>query len=418
MLLTEMKSGNNLSDHFWGRGDFGRPSGGGCPSMSSGSPLLCFMGRYESHALGGEFAMTRRNVSELLKNVKNILIIQLGDIGDVVWSTPTLRAVKDAHPEVNVSILLREGIGSLLEADPSLHRVFEVRKYKGNLLERIFRQTEFIVQLRSQNFDIAIDLRLDERGAYMAYLSGARVRVRLYNRNVSFWRNRFFTHLVIPPPRPGKIRGATEQSLCLVREMGADTDEIIPRLWVSERNRRRALEILREAGVTGETKWVSVNLFSRWSYKEWDYEKWVEIIDWLWRQYQIATVLIGADGERQKAGVLAGKTIRKVFNLAGKTSLDELAALLELSLLNIGVDSAAPHIAAAVGTPTITIYGPSDWKDWAPVGENHRVIVPDLECVPCYKKGCDGKGWSRCLEELTVEKVKEGIRQALNNLAG
>jgi len=52
------------------------------------------------------------------------------------------------------------------------------------------------------------------------------------------------------------------------------------------------------------------------------------------------------------------------------------------------------------------------------VGENHRVIVPDLECVPCYKKGCDGKGWSRCLEELTVEKVKEGIRQALNNLAG
>jgi len=360
--------------------------------------------------------MNKPAVSELLNDVENILIIQLGDIGDVVWSTPTLRALKKACPGANISILTREGLGGLLAADASLHRIFEVRKRGGNLIREMFGQAQLITELRRQHFDIAMDLRLDERGGYMAFVSGAPRRVRLHNSNVSSWRNRLFTHLVSPPPRPGKIRGAAEQTLCLVREMGVETDDIIPRLFVSEKSRQMAVNILRRAGIEEGTRWVSVNPFSRWSYKEWDFGKWVEIIEWIWEQYRIAAVIVGAGWEREKAESLAGKIKGKAFNLAGKTSLDELAALLELSILNIGVDSAAPHIAAAVGTPTVTIYGPSDWEEWAPIGEAHRVIVPDFECVPCYRKGCDGRGWSRCLEELTVDKVKEGIGQSLSGL--
>ena len=105
-----------------------------------------------------------------------------------------------------------------------------------------------------------------------------------------------------------------------------------------------------------------------------------------------------------------------VYNLAGKTTLVELAGLLRLSALHLGVDSAAPHIAAAVGTPTITIYGPSDWREWAPIGEHHRVVVPPMECVPCRQKGCDGKEWSRCLETLETGQVQEVIREALGQV--
>ncbi len=90
--------------------------------------------------------------------------------------------------------------------------------------------------------------------------------------------------------------------------------------------------------------------------------------------------------------------------------------MLSLSRLHIGVDSAAPHIAAATGVPTITIYGPSSWFDWAPVGKDHRVILPEMDCVPCHKKGCDGSGHSRCLDELTPEQVIPVIREALDRL--
>jgi heptosyltransferase-3 len=93
-----------------------------------------------------------------------------------------------------------------------------------------------------------------------------------------------------------------------------------------------------------------------------------------------------------------------------------LAGLLGQSLLHIGVDSAAPHIAAATGAPTITIYGPSSWKEWAPVGKSHRVIVSNMDCVPCRQKGCDGSGRSRCLETLTVDQVKPVIRKAMDEL--
>ncbi len=76
--------------------------------------------------------------------MSRILIIQLGDIGDVVWATPTFRAVKEAYPQANVSVLIREGFGSLLEADPCTHKIFEVKRYKGNLLKKAFKQLSFI----------------------------------------------------------------------------------------------------------------------------------------------------------------------------------------------------------------------------------------------------------------------------------
>jgi len=82
------------------------------------------------------------------------------------------------------------------------------------------------------------------------------------------------------------------------------------------------------------------------------------------------------------------------------------------------VDSAAPHIAAAVGTPTITIYGPSDWRDWAPVGDKHQVVTSDMDCSPCHRKGCDGQGHSRCLEAISIAEVQEAIGENLVGMKG
>ncbi len=340
-----------------------------------------------------------------IKDIRSILLIQLGDIGDVVWATPTFRAVKRAYPQANVSVLLRESFGSLLEADPNIHKIFEVKRYRGNLLEKAIKQLSFIRDLRRERFDMVFDLRSDDRGAYMALLSGTRIRAALFYRGLK-WRNFLFTHLADPPVPKKRIYGAAEQSLRVVREFGIDTENTIPKLRVSEKVKERVGQLLDHDGITAVNRWITLNPFSRWQYKEWGYEKWVQIVDWLWEEYGISTVIVGAPEEKEKSIDIADNCKEKIFNLTDKTTLDELAGVLSLSALHLGVDSAAPHIAAAVSTPTITIYGPSDWRDWAPQGKKHSVVFPDCDCTPCHQKGCDGSGISKCLEELTVDKVK------------
>ena len=351
----------------------------------------------------------------ILKDIKKILLIQLGDIGDVVWMMPTVRAIKESVSGSRIYLLLQEGTGSLLEDDPLIERVFEVMsRKKGNLLGGAVDQLHFLKEFRSPGYDMAIDMRSGDRGAFMAFLSGARIRVTQAWQEVPFWRHFLFTHVVHGRYLAERSRGATEQTLCIVRELGVDTDHVVPRLHVSEKNKARAVEILTQSGVPIESEWVSLNPFSRWSYKEWDRAKWAEVIDWLWTERRIASVIIGSQSERLKAEELIRLCRARVYNLAGQTTLAELAGVLQLSPLHVGVDSAAPHIAAAVGTPTITIYGPSSWKDWGPIGPEHRFIYPDLECAPCHQKGCDGGGLSRCLKELKPDRVQAVIEEVLN----
>ncbi|MEN6489275.1 MAG: glycosyltransferase family 9 protein [Smithella sp.] len=354
-----------------------------------------------------------KSIYKLPKYINKILLIQLGDIGDVVWTTPSIWAVKNSIPGSKVSVLVKEGFGGLLEADPSIEQVFEVKHYRGSLLHQAVSQLPFLKDIRAQHFDLVVDLRLGDRGAFMAFATGAPHRITMHHpEGVPFWRNYLFTHGVVPD-NPVHTRGATDQSLRILRKIGIDTEDIIPRLWISDSVKRRAQEILIDEKVKHLKHWITLNPFSRWQYKEWNDHKWVEIINWLWQDFAIPVIVIGSAEERPKAEALIRQCEARVFNFAGLTTLAELAGVLSSSRLHIGVDSAAPHIAAATGTPTITIYGPSSWKDWAPIGKGHRVILPNLNCVPCRQKGCDNSGQSRCLEELDTDQLKNVVRKAI-----
>ncbi len=215
--------------------------------------------------------------SDLIKDIRSILLIQLGDIGDVVWATPTFRAVKEAYPQANVSVLLRESFGSLLEADPHIHRIFEVKQYKGNFLDKAKKQIEFIRDLRKERFDLVFDLRSDDRGAFMAFLSGAPVRASIVYHYIPR-RNKLFTHLADPLPVDKTVCSAAEQSLRVVREFGVDSQDDVPELWVSEKVHNRVKQLFDKEGINYNCI-ITLNPFSRWRYKEYGYDKWVEIID-------------------------------------------------------------------------------------------------------------------------------------------
>lgn len=345
---------------------------------------------------------------------RNILVIQLGDIGDVVLSTTTFRAVKESYPAAQLSALLRKGYGSLLAADPHLFEIVEVTKSGGKISEIGRENLRLVKRLRSAGYDLVIDLRTGDRGAILSFLTGAPDRVGRYEAGKPFWRDRIFTRLLCnPEPALPPVHPGADQSLRLVREIGIDTADTRPRLFVSEEARENVRRLLDRSKADGRDRLVTVNPFSRWKYKEWDGGKWSRIVDWLWGAHGLPAIVVGAREERTAAEEIVRRCRGPARNLAGETTLGELAALLEISRLHLGVDSAAPHIAAAVGTPTVTIFGPSDWRAWIVQDALHRVVTPDLPCAPCHNKGCDGTERSICLEEMGEGKVRKTIGEVL-----
>lgn len=341
-----------------------------------------------------------------MSEFSNILLVQLGDIGDVVLTTPAIRAVRETYPETRISILVRKPFGNLLIADPGLHEVVETSKVRGTLLHVLREHLIFARRLRRARYDLVIDLRTGDRGAILSFISGARERIGRRADSKPFWYNLLFTRLISDAPYARlPVHPGADQSLRLLRAIGIDTKDSVPKLHVASKDRDHAVALLAACGLTSATHWVTINPCSRWKYKEWSYEKWGEVVDWLWKNHQLPVLLIGSPEEAGTAGKIVADRSDHAFNLAGKTTLGELSALLAMSTLHLGVDSAAPHMAAAAGTPTLTIFGPGNWKSWTIADELHRVVTAEMPCIPCNKKGCDDSEKSLCLDDLSTDRI-------------
>jgi len=352
-----------------------------------------------------------------MSRFSNILLVQLGDIGDVVLTTPTIRSVREFYPDSHISILVRRPFGSLLLADPNLSKVIEVSKYRGRILLSFREHILFGHRLWRSHFDLVICLRTGDRSAILSYVTGARERIGLSAENKPFWYKHLFTRLIHDPPYAQfPVHPGADQSLRIVRAIGINCTDSKPKLYVAPNDRQHSIDLLAKCGLPPNTRWVTINPCSRWKYKEWGYSKWGEVIDFLWNKHGLATVLIGSVEEENVASNIADGRSEHVFNLSGKTTLGELSAIISMSVLHLGVDSAAPHIAAAVETPTLTIFGPGNWRSWTVADDLHRVVTSELPCVPCNRKGCDDSGVSRCLDELGVDKVYAQAKSILSAL--
>ncbi len=344
-------------------------------------------------------------VAPLHRTARHILIIQLGDIGDVILSVPAFRAVRENFPRAKVTVAVRKKAGELIPLVPGVDGMIAVDQDRRSFLGELFHQWKFFSLVRSHRFDLAFDLRTGTRGAILAFLSGAKERVGFLDPDGP-WRNRLFTRLYrldyrLPQP-------VSHYYSSLLEAHGLKVGGEPPEMRVPPEMRERAAKILRSAGAPALLPVIAIQPFSLWRYKEWDVEKFVQLVRRIRSVCNAAVAITGSPDETSRAKDIAGRfgsDTPHVYNLAGKTTLGELAALAASSRLFIGSDSAGIHIAAAVGTATLAIFGPSAPASWAPAGENHAVVQKNLPCVPCRRKGCDGSGVSRCLEELDVEEV-------------
>lgn len=345
-------------------------------------------------------------------NIKTVLVIQIGDIGDVVLSLPVLQALKENLPGISLIYAVRAKAASLARECEWVDNVVAIDTDRRNWAETIRYQISFFKNLWSYHIDLTIDLRMDPRGSVLTALSRARHRMGFCLQGGNIWRNRIFTHLWDPPPIPGQHM--IEYLLRLPGAFGINAASLTPRIQPSGQNRQAASDLFSRAGVSDNVPVVAVQPFSLWRYKEWGDEKFTGLIRRLVNNKHLQIIILGGPEDAKRATTMAEKAaVPGVQSFAGETPIGMLPAILERCILSIGGDSAGIHIAAAVGTPTIGIYGPSAAHIWAPRGQGHRVIQKDFPCLPCEQKGCNGSGVSKCLNEMSIEEVFASVETQL-----
>lgn len=360
------------------------------------------------------FTHVRNKLFPVQSPPKRILLIQLGDLGDLVVSFPCIRALKETYPEASVYVAVHQKAAELIDLCPWASGAIIVEERPGEGMGRkIKRQFDFITHLRSHNFDMAIDLRAGDRGAILAFLSGAGKRYTAYY-GWNLLRSLFFTRQI-------KLHALTSPhmvdfNLDILSAFNIATGQKNPEAVVPAEKRQQLRALLLKEGVPRQSSIVAIQPFSLWPYKEWGDQKFIELIAWIRAEFDLPVIVTGSLQEQARAGRIVEGCNGQVYNFAGKTSLAMFAALLEACRLMIGVDSSGAHIAAAVGTPTVTIYGPASPQTWAPRGPKNRIVQKGWSCVPCNRTGCEGSKECRCLKELEVSEVKQVVDKLLSEI--
>jgi len=283
-------------------------------------------------------AMTVKDTKNLPDKFKTILLVQLGDIGDVVLTTPTIRALKESYPGSRLIVCVREKAKGIIEGDRWADGIISVNKQKRSILYNIRYQTSFFRELRKYRFDLVIELRTGTRGSFITFISGAKYKIGRYAADGGFWRNRIFTHLVNPDNEGYQY--SVEHNLNIISPLGLEINIKTPEITITSEIGKKISRVFKKEGINPDKPIIVFHPFSLWKYKEWRINHCVELIEYLYKEYDCIVIITGAPEERAQAGNLAYKCSSDVHNFAGRTSIIELAGVLNRCRLFIGVDTA------------------------------------------------------------------------------
>ncbi len=349
-----------------------------------------------------------------MRHIQRILIIKLRNIGDVLLTTPALRAVREAHPTAYVAILVARGTEAVLQDNPFINAVIVSDRGAGHSLERIRSEVASLAHIRKMRFDLVIDLTSGDRAALLGFLSGARYRVGADPEGAGFWGKKYlYTHRCMTRRQTHMV----EQNLDIVRQIGMDTQDRSPYMAVppADREWARALMDRHSIGKGGKGRLkIHLHPTARWLFKCWPDEAMAALIDRLSDEdgARIFLTCGPAPAEVQKAARIVALAQRRPVDLIGQTTLTQLAAIAAQSNLFVGVDTAPMHIAAAVGTKVIALFGPTGASQWRPWGAGHRVLQDNAGCDPAGPSGCTRTKRCLCLEKISVDRVLCEIRAA------
>ncbi|HQV12971.1 MAG TPA: putative lipopolysaccharide heptosyltransferase III [Nitrospira sp.] len=335
---------------------------------------------------------------------KNILIIKLRHIGDVLLSTPVLHALREAFPAAQLTMLVNRGTEGVLAHHPDVDEVLCLEK--GAWAD----QCKFVYRLRERGFDCVIDLTDGDRSAVMSLATGAPIRIGFNAEHR--WRGLLYSKVAKPRPVD---QHRVEYDLCALRALGLDPTRGMPSVFVAEAEEQMVDQWLREQGLTGDhcPPLVLVQPGARYSLKVWPPERFAQLSDRLVQQFRCRILLGGDQREREVAEQVARKSHCAPIVVAGKFSLLQYASLVKRCALFVGNDGGAMHIAATVGTPVVALFGPTYPERWGPRGGLTQVIYKGLDCRACYHPSCL-RGDDSCMRQITVDEVFEAAGRILD----
>jgi heptosyltransferase-3 len=347
--------------------------------------------------------------------VRRALVIKLRHHGDVLLTSPVLSVLKRAAPQAEIDAMVYADTSAMLEGHPALSQLHLLpRGRKGTWRERLAGERRLLAALKARGYDLIVHLTDHPRGATLAWLLQPRWAVAFERETGKWWWQRSFTHLAREPR--GTPRATVERHLDLLRRLGIHPapEERAPTLAVQDAARERVREKLRAAGWQGE-RYALVHPGSRWMFKVWTPEGNAQVVDHLART-GLSIVLTAAPDARESelADAILARTSARVADLRGQLTLSELAAAIEGATVFFGVDSVPMHMAAALGTPGVALFGPSGEAEWGPWSDRFQVVVSQVHpCRPCGIDGCGGSKRSDCLAQLPAAAVTVALDQVL-----
>jgi len=347
-----------------------------------------------------------------LQSVRRVLVTKLRHHGDVLLATPVFSVLRNHAPHAEIDALVYADTVPMLLGNPAVSRIFGVdRGWKAlGASAQARAEWSLLQQLRSRGYDLLIHLSEHPRGAWLARLLGPRYRVAADYPKVRCWWKASFSHLY-PMPSNGR-RHMVELNLDALRRIGIQPAENERKLcFVPGDAAEREVGGMLSELVLAPGGYIHVHPASRWQFKCWPAEKTAELIDKLQALGERVLVTAAPDaGELDLIARIRALATTPFADLSGKLTLKQLGALTRGAKLFVGVDSAPMHIASAMQTPVVALFGPSGEFNWGPWQVPHRVVASDHTCRPCGNDGCGGGKVSECLTTLAVSEVLQAVQ--------
>jgi len=346
-------------------------------------------------------------------SIRRALVVKLRHHGDVLLSSPVFQVLRNRAPQAEIDALVYDDTRDMLAGHPAIAQIHGIdRSWKrAGAVEQVRQESGLLSTLRGRGYQLIVHLTGHWRGVWLAQALRPRWCVAPERDNL-LWRWSFTHHYKLPRQTP---RHTVEANLDALRRIGLYPEEHEkPLVLVPGAEAEARVDGLLAAAGIARGGFVHVHPTSRWLFKTWTEEQTAELLRRLARDGHRIVVTAAPDA-REKAIVartLAAAEV-PVTDLSGALTLRELGALAARARVFFGVDSAPMHIAAAMGTPVVAIFGPSGEKEWGPWRVKHRIVTSAHPCRPCGNDGCGGGKVSECLTQLPVDRVHSAINELL-----
>jgi heptosyltransferase II len=321
-------------------------------------------------------------------------------VGDAVLAIPAMKAVREQYKSAEITLLVRPWVAGLFASAPFVDKVWSEPKPAG-----LGDWTRLTRTIRARRFDVALLLPNSFESALMTFLGGVPRRIG-YATDGRRW---MLTNPVTPRKQP---RHQVGYYLELASVFSAPPDRPSIEMEATAEEREDARKLLGAEGIPMNAPFLVVNAGAAYgSAKRWHEDRFAAAADILAGELGLRVALIGSEAERPIAAEIRNRTRSEAAVLNGKTSLETLIGVLAESSLMITNDSGPMHIAAALGVPTVAVFGSTDERVTGPFSPSARIVKHAVECSPCLLRECPID--HRCMNGVTVENVCRAARELL-----